>query len=77
MCISLAMDVGHRRHNLSEKHPGLLLRQPVLCYDVVKQLTTCTVLRGEVLYSNAIFNLISINRYLCMHNLYQKYSYFL
>lgn len=25
MCVSLAVDVGHRRHNLSEKHPGLLL----------------------------------------------------
>lgn len=25
VCISLAVHVGHRRHNLSKKHPGLLL----------------------------------------------------
>lgn len=47
VCVSLAVDIGHCRHNLSEEHPGLLFRQTVLCYDVVKQLPTCTVLRGR------------------------------
>lgn len=61
MCISLAVDVGHRRHNLSEKHPGLLLWQTVLCYDVVKQLTTCTILRGEVFYTRSdLYKQISV-----------------
>lgn len=47
MCISLTVDIGHCRHNLSEKNPGLFLWQTVLCYDVIKQLPTWTVLREE------------------------------
>lgn len=47
MCKTLTVDIGHRRHNLSEKNPGLLLRQTVLCYDVIKQLSTGTVLKEE------------------------------
>lgn len=64
--VSLAVDVGHRRHDLSEKHPGLLLRQTVLCYDIVKQLPTYTILRREKFHCNVIFRLISLNRYLYM-----------
>lgn len=45
--ISLAVHVGHGRHNLSEKHPGLLLGQTILGYDVIKQLPTYAVLREE------------------------------
>lgn len=45
VCVSLAVHVGHRWHNLPEKHSGLLLWQPVLCDNVVKQLSTWAVLR--------------------------------
>lgn len=42
--VSLAVDVGHGRHDLSEKHAGLLLRQTVLSNDVIEQLPAWTVL---------------------------------
>ena len=44
VCVALAVDVGQRRDDLSEKHPGLLLRQTVLGDDVIKKLSTRTVL---------------------------------
>ena len=45
VCIALAVYIGQRRDYLSEKHPGLLLRQTVLGDDVIEQLSTWTVLK--------------------------------
>lgn len=47
MCISLTVHIGHRRHDLSKKHPGLLLRQTILGNDVIKQLPTDAVLKEQ------------------------------
>jgi len=45
VCVALAVDVGQRRDDLSEEHPRLHLRQAVLGDDIIKQLSTWTVLK--------------------------------
>lgn len=46
VCVSLAVNVGHRWHNLPEEHSGFLLRQSVFGYNVIKQLSPWAVLKS-------------------------------
>lgn len=45
MGVSLTVDVGQCRYDLTEEHTGLLLRQTVFRDDVIEQLSSGTILK--------------------------------